>query len=76
MSLLFLYSGCLPNLKETKFEELTTDFKILPLLNKGFVYAIAHVRGGSFLGKSWYDDGKLLNKIAFSVFTSLISLKN
>ena len=39
------------------------DFKILPLLNKGFVYAIAHVRGGSFLGKSWYDDGKLLNKM-------------
>ena len=33
------------------------------MLNKGFVYAIAHVRGGGFLGKSWYDDGKLLNKM-------------
>lgn len=39
------------------------NFRILPLLNKGFIYAIAHVRGGGFLGKSWYDNGKLLNKM-------------
>jgi oligopeptidase B len=37
--------------------------KILPLLNRGYIYAIAHVRGSSFLGHHWYEDGKMLNKI-------------
>tara|TARA_Y100000991_G_scaffold112892_1_gene85240 strand:+ start:1601 stop:3742 length:2142 start_codon:yes stop_codon:yes gene_type:complete len=36
---------------------------IIPLLNRGFVYAIAHVRGGSFLGYKWYEDGKMEKKI-------------
>ncbi len=35
----------------------------LPLLNRGFVYAIAHVRGGSDVNYDWYLNGKLFNKI-------------
>lgn len=34
----------------------------LSLLDRGFVFAIAHIRGGEYLGKDWYDQGKLLNK--------------
>jgi oligopeptidase B len=41
------------------------------LLDRGFVYAIAHVRGGSELGRWWYEDGKLLKKK--NTFTDFIA---
>jgi oligopeptidase B len=34
----------------------------LSLLDRGFIYAIAHIRGGADLGKPWHEDGRLLKK--------------
>ncbi len=42
----------------------------LSLLDRGFVYAIAHIRGGEELGREWYEDGKLLRKM--NTFTDFI----
>ena len=44
----------------------------LSLLDRGFVYAIAHVRGGEEMGRQWYEDGKLLNKK--NTFTDFIDV--
>ncbi len=43
----------------------------LSLLDRGFVYAIAHIRGGQEMGRHWYDEGKLLNKK--NTFTDFIA---
>ncbi len=45
---------------------------LLSLLDRGFVYAIAHIRGGEELGRGWYEDGKLLKKMnTFTDFTAV-----
>ncbi len=43
----------------------------LSLLDRGFGYAIAHVRGGGEMGRRWYDDGKMLRKI--NTFTDFVA---
>mgnify|MGYP005840191051 CR=1 FL=1 len=44
----------------------------LSLLDRGFIYAIAHVRGGQELGRKWYEEGKLLKKM--NTFTDFIDV--
>jgi len=44
---------------------------VLSLLDRGFVYAIAHIRGGGEMGRSWYTDGKMLRKK--NTFTDFIA---
>ena len=43
----------------------------LSLLDRGFVYALAHIRGGQEMGRQWYDDGKLMKKK--NTFTDFIN---
>jgi len=47
------------------------DTRRLSLLDRGFAYAIAHVRGGSELGRAWYDHGRLMHKK--NTFTDFIA---
>jgi oligopeptidase B len=44
---------------------------IISIMERGFVFAIVHVRGGSEMGRDWYDEGRLLNKK--NSFTDLIA---
>ncbi|MEO1051094.1 MAG: prolyl oligopeptidase family serine peptidase [Bacteroidota bacterium] len=71
---LIYYSWSNPKKRKTKRMFLTSygaygagmdvgyNSNIFSLLNKGFVYAIAHVRGGNDMGMAWYEDGKKLQK--------------
>ena len=43
----------------------------ISLLDRGFVFAIGHIRGGSEMGRAWYEDGKMLNKR--NTFTDFIA---
>jgi len=45
---------------------------VVSLLDRGVVYAIAHIRGGEEMGRAWYDDGKLLRKK--NTFTDFIDV--
>ena len=45
---------------------------LISLLDRGFVYAIAHIRGGQERGREWYEGGKMMNKI--NTFTDFIDV--
>ena len=46
----------------------------LSLLDRGFIFAIAHIRGGEYLGRQWYEEGKLLKKK--NTFTDFVDCSN
>jgi oligopeptidase B len=47
------------------------DSNLISLLDRGFVFAIGHIRGGSEMGRAWYENGKMLNKR--NTFTDFIA---
>ena len=53
-------------------QEPAFSIPVLSLLDRGFVYAIAHIRGGQEMGRAWYENGKLLNKM--NTFTDFIDV--
>jgi oligopeptidase B len=52
--------------------EPTFSAQRFSLVDRGFTYAIAHVRGGQEMGRPWYDDGKMLHKM--NTFTDFIDV--
>ena len=44
----------------------------LSLLDRGFVYAIAHIRGGEELGRGWYEDGKLYDNVERKAYPNML----
>jgi len=50
--------------------EATFSSTRLSLLDRGFAFAIAHIRGGQEMGRQWYEDGKMMKKI--NTFTDFI----
>src|SRR5690606_7442461 len=64
---LFRRDGCAPLLQYAYGSYgISSDprfsIPVLSLLDRGFVYAIAHIRGGQEMGRAWYEAGKLLHK--------------
>ncbi|MGH3304273.1 MAG: S9 family peptidase [Streptosporangiaceae bacterium] len=53
------------------FSDPRFAIRLISLLDRGFCYAIAHIRGGGELGRRWYDDGKMLRKI--NTFTDFVA---
>jgi oligopeptidase B len=51
---------------------VTFNSNRLSLLDRGFVFAIAHVRGGGEMGKAWHDRGRMMNKM--NTFTDFIAV--
>jgi oligopeptidase B len=51
--------------------DVTFDSNIFSLVDRGVVYAIAHIRGGGELGKAWHDDGRMMHKK--NTFTDFIT---
>jgi oligopeptidase B len=48
------------------------NMNVISLLDRGMIYAIAHVRGGQEMGRIWYEHGKLLNKM--NTFTDFVDV--
>ena len=51
--------------------EATFNSSRLSLINRGFAFAVAHIRGGQEMGRQWYEDGKMMKKI--NTFTDFIN---
>ncbi len=52
--------------------EPTFNSNVFSLVDRGMIYAIAHVRGGQEMGRQWYDDGKMMKKM--NTFTDFIDV--
>ena len=65
---LYLYSyGSYGSSSDPRFNE-----NVISLVDRGVVYAVAHIRGGQEMGRQWYEDGKLLKKV--NTFTDFIDV--